>query len=140
MTDWVVDASVVIKWFIPEVHSESAKSLLTDEYNLSAPELLLPEVGNILWKKHRLGELEATEAREILLDIRRIPLRIAPMSAHIENALAIAVQYQRTVYDSIYLALAVHLGNRFVTADRKLVNALVETQLAENIVWVENIS
>jgi predicted nucleic acid-binding protein len=54
MTPHVVDASIVIKWFVDEVHSEAARSLQEDQYELSAPDLLWPECGNILWKKVRL--------------------------------------------------------------------------------------
>ncbi len=139
MTTWVVDASVAIKWFVPEIHSSHARQLLIEDNELLAPELLIAEVGNILWKKHRIGELEAVEARDILADLRRLPLRLIPMSTTIESALALAVQYERTVYDSVYLSLAIHQGVRFVTADRKLFNALIDTDIANNIAWIEDI-
>jgi predicted nucleic acid-binding protein len=139
LTAWVVDASVAVKWFIPEIHSEVAKRLLIEGNELVAPELLLPEVGNILWKKYRIGELEAVEAREILADLRRLPLHLVRMAPYIENALALAVQHGRTVYDCIYLALAIHRGGRFVTADRKLINALQDTKVAANIVRIDDI-
>ncbi|MDH3467759.1 MAG: type II toxin-antitoxin system VapC family toxin [Gammaproteobacteria bacterium] len=51
-----------------------------------------------------------------------------------------AIKHQRTVYDCIYLALAIHEGICFVTADRKLSNALVDTDIADTIVFVEKIS
>ncbi len=105
-----------------------------------APELLLAEVGNILWKKHRLGELTVDDAGGIMDDLCRMPLQLVQMSPYIENALAIAIQYKRTVYDSIYLALAIHHGSQFVTADTKLVNALVDTQLTNKILHIENVS
>jgi antitoxin FitA len=51
MTPNVVDASVVIKWFVDEVHAEAARRLPEDQYELFAPDLLWLEYGNILWKK-----------------------------------------------------------------------------------------
>ena len=140
MTAWVVDASVAVKWFVPEVHNESARRLLVDENELLAPELLFPEVGNILWKKHRSGELEAAEARDILVDLKRLPLRLVRMSPCAENALVLAIQYGRTVYDSMYLALALHNGAGFVTADRRLCNALSGTAVADNVTWIEDVA
>jgi predicted nucleic acid-binding protein len=139
LTAWVVDASVAVKWFVPEVHSGDARRLLVEDHALLAPELLMPEVGNILWKKHRIGELEAVEARDILADLRRLPLRLMGMSSPIESALALAVQYGRTVYDSVYLALAIHQGTSFVTADRKLCNSLAGTEIAGHVTWIEDI-
>lgn len=140
MTVWVVDASIAVKWFIPEIHSKDAKRLLIEGNELVAPELLLTQVGNILWKKNRAGELEAAEAREILVELRRLPIRIVRMAPYIENALALAIKHQRTVYDCIYLALAIHEGSRFVTADRKLSNALVDTDIVDSILYVEEVN
>ena len=54
----VVDASVVIKWHVAEVHSDAALRLLGDDVPaLHVPDLVFPEVGNILWKKVRRGDL-----------------------------------------------------------------------------------
>ncbi len=61
----VVDSSVVIKWFLPEDDSTIAQTIEAQlekgEVILLAPELLLAEVANILWKKRsQLSEEEAT--------------------------------------------------------------------------------
>jgi predicted nucleic acid-binding protein len=140
LTVWVVDASVAVKWFVPEVHSGDARRLLVEGHALMAPELLMPEVGHILWKKHRIGELEAVEAHDILADLRRMPLRLVGMSSTIESALALAIQYGRTVYDSVYRALAIHQGASFVTADQKLCNSLAGTEIAHHVTWIKDIS
>jgi predicted nucleic acid-binding protein len=54
----VVDASVVAKWFIPEPYKDNAERLLRDFLNdrieLTAPDLLIAEVGNLLWKRSTL--------------------------------------------------------------------------------------
>jgi predicted nucleic acid-binding protein len=47
----VVDASVAIKWYLPEIHSEDALRLIDEERELLVPDLVWSEVGNILWKK-----------------------------------------------------------------------------------------
>ena len=52
----VVDASVAIKWVVEEEGSEAAAGLL-DGSTLAAPDFLIPECANILWKKVRRGEL-----------------------------------------------------------------------------------
>lgn len=44
----VVDASVVAKWYVPEIHTLAALKLLDGTYGLDAPDLLPSELGNIL--------------------------------------------------------------------------------------------
>jgi predicted nucleic acid-binding protein len=51
VTDYVVDASVVIKWFVPEILEAEAKRWIDPSFVLFAPDLLPSEFGNILWKK-----------------------------------------------------------------------------------------
>src|SRR5215475_1753820 len=124
MTQHVVDASVVIKWFIDEVHAEAARHLQTDHYDLLARDLLWPECGNILWKKVRRGELTIDEARLIWGGLEQQPISILPSSLVIEPALEMAFDTNRTVYDCCYLALAMLTECQLVTADQRLFHAL----------------
>jgi predicted nucleic acid-binding protein len=78
MTPHVVDASVVIKWFVNEVHAEAARRLQEDQYQLFAPDLLWSECGNILWKKVRRGELTPDEARLIRGGLEQQPISTFP--------------------------------------------------------------
>ncbi len=125
MSRYVVDASVAIKWFVPEVHAEAAARLLEGDNQLLAPDLLFPEFGNILWKKARLGEIRVSEAREILRALEAV------------SAFEIAYGLERSVYDSVYLSLAVINECRMITADKKFYNVLKNSSLAEHIEWVE---
>ena len=49
----VVDSSVAVKWYLEEEGSDRAESLLRRNARLLAPDLLLPELGNVLWKRRR---------------------------------------------------------------------------------------
>jgi len=49
----IVDASVAVKWFSAEDGADRAEALFVAEPDLAAPELILAEVGNAMWKKHR---------------------------------------------------------------------------------------
>ncbi|MBI4482062.1 MAG: type II toxin-antitoxin system VapC family toxin [Acidobacteria bacterium] len=51
MKRFVVDASVAMKWFVPEAHQDAALRLLDDSCELLAPDFMAAEFGNILWKK-----------------------------------------------------------------------------------------
>ena len=58
----VVDASVAVKWLVEEEHSDAADRLLDGNHELFAPRLMASEVGNALWRKVRMGELERSRA------------------------------------------------------------------------------
>lgn len=135
----VVDASVAVKWFIPEIHSENAIRLLDNPVKFLAPSLIYAEVGNILWKKTRLKELTPAIAGEILNDFKKMPLEISENQSLLETAWYIATKHQRTFYDSLYLALAQTENCRFVTADQAFVNALKTTDLSTSLIWIEDI-
>jgi predicted nucleic acid-binding protein len=135
----VVDVSVVVKWFAPEPGSAQA-SALRASHQLLAPDLLVAEFGNVLWKKVRMGLMTAGEARTAAADfVRAGPVSLHPTTPLLAPALDIATHYQRTVYDSLYLALALAAGCQLVTADQRLVNSLQGTPLAGSIVALTSI-
>jgi predicted nucleic acid-binding protein len=136
LTLYVVDANVVAKWFVPERLSEESSRLLDDRHELASPDLLWPELANVLWKKSRAGELTREEASAIVQALDRCPLVVFPARSLVESALAIALATARTVYDGVYLALAVALECRLVTADQRLVNALAGGPLSSHVAWV----
>jgi predicted nucleic acid-binding protein len=45
----------------------------------------------------------------------------------------------RSVYDCVYLALAVRLGGQMVTADDRLVNSLAATQRAASAIRLQDV-
>jgi predicted nucleic acid-binding protein len=139
-TAYVVDASVAVKWFVPEIHSEHALRLLRKGFDLQAPELIQAEFGNILWKKCRAGELDGTTAGEILGSFKRSPLVVHPHGALLKLAWEIALKYRQTFYDCLYLALAMAGKARMVTADRKFYEALAGTSSGRHLLWIEEVS
>ena len=136
----IVDASVAAKWSLPEPYSDAAARLLSEDFELCAPDLLWAEVGNIFWKKWRQGEVTADEAGALLQDFRRFPVQIFSAEAITGIAWEIASSFSRSFYDSLYLALAVDRACPFVTADRRLYNALASGTSPARLVWVEDIA
>jgi predicted nucleic acid-binding protein len=131
MNRFVVDASVGAKWASPELIeplADRANQFLRD-YMSGAVEIVVPdlfwlEIGNVLWKAARRGMLTHTLAQrafEVMIN-RGFPT--LPSRAVLSEALTIAVDFGRTVYDSTYVALAVASGSQLLTADERLVNAL----------------
>ncbi|MDB9313908.1 type II toxin-antitoxin system VapC family toxin [Spirulina sp. CS-785/01] len=107
MIQYVVDANVVIKWVLPEIHSNDALRLRNPDYQLLVPDFGFSEIGNILWKRVRKGELSLEEAKVDFNAMISYPWRIHQSYFLIPQALEIATRVNQAVYDCIYLALAV---------------------------------
>ena len=136
MKKFVVDASVAIKWFVPEIHSEGAARFLDPEMALLAPDLIAPEFGNVLWKKVRRAEIGRHEADEIIVAFARLPLEIRPSAFLLPAAFELAAELDRTVYDCLYLALAVAEECALITADAKFHATIMATDLFSHVQWV----
>lgn len=139
MNRYIVDASAGIKWFVPETHELAALRLLEQGAELHAPDLIYAEIGNILWKKWRKGEIDSEDIACLISDFKAVRITVHRTEELMENAWKIARQYRRSFYDSLYLALAKHTGSKMVTADLKLYNALKETSLKKHVLWIEDI-
>ncbi len=137
MTHCVVDAGVAVKWFLPEPHADAARALLRPDAMLLAPDLIRAEVGNVFWKRWQRGDLTAAEVDAALHDFRRYPLEIHASDLLLEPAWAIARATGLTVYDSLYVALAVAQQASLITADRRLYDALHGGPFGDACVWVE---
>ena len=120
MSVYVVDASVVIKWFVPEIRSDAARRLLSESNEYFSPDLLFPEVGDVIWQKVRRGELTAEQGERLAADISTVAVETVPTRGLLVDAHALAVATGLTVYDSMYLALAVRLKTEMITADDRL--------------------
>lgn len=136
MSAAVVDASVAVKWFLPEVHAEAARRLLTARRELFAPDLIWAEVGSALGKKVRRAELTAEHARGILEDFRRFPLRTYPIKALLEPAWDLVERVHLSIYDALYLALAVQQACAVVTADWAFHRSLQGGPLTPAVRWI----
>ena len=119
----MIDASVALKLFLGEDDSSAAQHLL-EQAILEAPDLILAEVANGLWKAHRRGTLSAElYARDVakLVEIFETFHSMATLTA---RAAEIAQRLDHPVYDCIYLACAERMESPLVTADRRLLQAV----------------
>ncbi len=126
----VVDASVVIKWFIDEPLHAHARLLLETDDSLHAPDLVVAEVGNIAWKKAVREEIHAPQAQAIASALPDLPLSLHASGRLVDRALQIALTIDHPVYDCLYVACAEMLGATLVTADERLNRVLAKTPLA----------
>ena len=116
----IVDASVAVKWLIEEADSVAANALLRAP-GLVAPDLVLSEVGNAIWKKRKRGDLAAFDVR--VDGLGRIYARLAPAFAFVDRALALAERMDHPIYDCVYLAMAEAEDDIVVTADGRFIDA-----------------
>lgn len=118
----VLDASIILKWFMQENLSDKAKAIrnahLEGRFTITIPDIAIYEIGNALRYEPEFSPKEVSRAiaelYELDLDI------IAPLPYLAAPTAAIAYQSEITFYDAFYLALAKELNLQFVTADEKL--------------------
>lgn len=125
---FVIDASVAAKWFLPDepfsaLALELLRSSTAGATDFIVPDLFFSECGNILWKAARRQRLSVEESEAAIQVIGDLQTRTVPASGLLERTLQIARTYERTFYDSLYIALAVQQQTHLVTADEKLANA-----------------
>lgn len=133
MTLWVVDASVVIKWYVPEEDLAAALALRAPGVRLATPDLLFVESSNILWKLVRRGEMQPAHASEIIEKIVASPLITYTNESLARDAIDLAMATGVSAYDASYVALAVRLNVRCITADQKLVRKLAGTPAGDHV-------
>jgi predicted nucleic acid-binding protein len=137
----VVDASVAVKWVVPEKYSEAAERLLVNGTQLYAPGHWLAEVATTLWAKCAIRQaLTQSQARATLQLISDLAVEETPIRYLIEPASQAALQLHLTVYDTLYLALASRHAVPVVTADHKLFEiAKGDPHFQDLVVWVADL-
>ena len=126
---WVVDASVAVKWVIPEVLSDLADRVCDGAEDVLAPDLLLVEVANALWRKTTAREISAREADGAFDLVRRSGIDLRPAGPLLPRAMDLARRLGHPVYDCVYLALAEREEATLVTADQRLLRRLSARKL-----------
>lgn len=120
MTCYVLDASVAGAWYLPESFAGEAREfrdrLIRGEIRLLVPSLHYWELGNVLRTYARRGVLAQELAREIFALHLEAPLELQEPDR--EHVMALAFEYEATVYDAVYIALAIENEVSLVTAER----------------------
>jgi predicted nucleic acid-binding protein len=127
---YVIDASVAAKWVLPasgETLTREALELLkryaAGELRFVVPDLFWAEFANVLWKAVRQGRIRVASAESALHVMRGRNFPTVSSHTLLVEAFAIATAFDRTMYDALYVALAVNSKSQLVTADERLANA-----------------
>jgi predicted nucleic acid-binding protein len=127
----VVDASVAAKWFLPEngeALADRALALLNKydkkEVQFVVPDLFYVEIASAIWKAVRTGRVPGAFGDQALVLLTQREFATVPSLKLLDKAFQIATVFERTVYDCIYVALAVQSKAQLITADERLANSL----------------
>lgn len=122
MANYIVDANVVIEYLITGAHTPNAQAFfnqVTAADRLVVPEFCLLECVNVIWKQVRFNGLSRSDAQELVRVLRMLRLHRAPMRQMLDRALDIGLDQALAVYDSGYIALALHYDYPLVTLDQR---------------------
>jgi predicted nucleic acid-binding protein len=125
VTSFIIDASIAVKWVIEEKGTPEALRLRR-RAKMLAPDLLVPECSNILWKKVQRAELSKEEAILAARLLQTAEIELLPNRSLLELATRTAIEINHPAYDCLYLASAIERNCRFVTADERFVRKLRE--------------
>ena len=112
----VVDASVAVKWFVEE-QGHAAAIRASEGSDLAGPDRLLLEIANVLRRKVKQREVTANQAAVAVSRLPELIDTIVPSASLLNPAFALAERLDHSVYDCAYLACALHLDIRLLTAD-----------------------
>lgn len=123
----VVDASVMVALYVEEPLSEPARAALLRSReagdDLHAPDLLLIECANALWKRVGRGELDRDSAMTAIAELSKLEdLDRHPLDERlVPPALSLAIAHSLTAYDAAYAALAVQLGGTVLSGNNRFI-------------------
>ncbi len=133
---FIIDTSVAVKWYLPEIYQSEAQRFLEPVLDRHAPDFLHAEIGSVLLKKVRRREISVDECRAYLVQLSSIPLIPHEGIPLRLVALEIGLRIGSSFYDGLFLALALQLGGWLVTADDKLYRKVRGSLFDAWAIWV----
>lgn len=123
----ILDASVAVKWFLPDedgateaLHLRSAA--LTRSVELAAPDVIWAEVCQSLVRAVRRGRMERDAVRAVVDDLVEVRPLITDGAIDPRDAIRVALSAGVSAYDAQYLALGARLGQPVITADLRMLD------------------
>lgn len=135
---YVIDASAAIGWFFREVDEQDPDFLLDASIERIAPDLVFSEVANVLQRKVRIGHLNLQQAERALATLPRSFDRIVSSETLFRQAFDISRKLDHSVYDCMYLAVAMMIENSIlVTSDKKFLAKVAAVGMSNHVHTVE---
>lgn len=139
---YVVDASVIVKWFLHHQEADRDRALALRDLHISGrstiylPRLALLEVLNAIRFSPKAAEEDGETALEALQDLN-LETKTVDVTL-LRKANAIAWAYKITIYDALYVALAEQVGYPLITADDVMVKKLKGHSIVTPLRELEN--
>jgi predicted nucleic acid-binding protein len=116
---YVLDASVLAALYVEDQATKQSEAALArvEQDELHAPDFVVLEVANVLWKRVRREELHAEDAMAAVADLSAAPIQFHPIRGLVAQSLALALAHGFTTYDATYVALATRVGGIVITND-----------------------
>jgi predicted nucleic acid-binding protein len=128
----VVDTSVAVKWVVPEnptnIEADTSAALNLLSRQMIAPDCMLAEFANAMFKKIRRQEISKEQARESLSVLSDL-VTFLPTPLFVGPAFELSTQLSHPVHDCLFLVVAIQHDAQLVTADQKFVDRCLETGL-----------
>jgi predicted nucleic acid-binding protein len=121
----VLDASAAVEVALDGKHAERLSELIAEASVRLAPEMLLPEVANALWKYHQFERLQEIACLRALAFAAGLVDSLVSNSSLAREALSMGIAAKTPIYDMFYLALAQREDATLLTLDAKLRKAAV---------------
>jgi predicted nucleic acid-binding protein len=120
----VIDCNVAAKWILPEPGREAARRLLEQsaagEISLIAPDLILVEFAGLISKYYRRKLISAIDAEKSFDLFTQIAPPLVETGPRLDAALALSLEYGASLWDCVYIALAMECECACLTADGRL--------------------
>ncbi len=129
----VIDAGVGLKWFLEEDNSDKARAVLKWNDEFYVPQLFYLETSAVLTKKVRRRELDRDEATRIHHTLSSFPFDTTPDDILAEQAFDLSLLHHVSMYDAMYIVLAIGIEGRMVTSDKRFCRAMEQVGLGD---WV----
>lgn len=123
----ILDASVVVKWFVADPLRDAALQARLDWPSPVAPALLTIELANAFRRYVVQREFDRDLARDSIELVGRM-VRLTDHKAYIDEAFSLACERNHSVQDCVYAVMAVRMGLPLVTADGKLARKLGDVE------------
>ena len=137
----ILDASVAVKLVVAEPGTIEARAICFAQPTLIAPDWVLIETGSAIWGKAMRSELRAADIPALMRTLPGFFQTLHPTLDLMDDGLRLAVELQHPVYDCLYLALALRVGQGMLTADKGFVASARRAGFAQQVellTWEES--